>query len=146
MNVYMPLLPCEYRVPMDDPGRFYCRHSHVHATGNYVHVGICNACVHRTVDCADPRPTPQREVLAGIAPAAAPSLRRRAWNLAESLVAFVEDGMTTVTTEQYARRLMICDECEFRDGGSCRQCGCRLAIKARGRAFQCPEEKWPDMA
>jgi hypothetical protein len=75
-----------------------------------------------------------------------PSLPRKAWNLAASLVAFVTDGCKTVDREEYERRLAICDGCVppdgYRTGNYCAGCGCRLSLKARGRAFKCPEEKW----
>jgi len=72
-----------------------------------------------------------------------PPLPEQAWNLAASLIAFVADGCHTVSREQYEQRLAICDACEFRKGARCQQCGCNMALKARGRAFTCPEEKWP---
>ena len=72
-----------------------------------------------------------------------PPLHRQAWNLARSLAAFVADGCTTVNSEQYQARLAVCDACDQRRGSRCLKCGCRLAWKARGRAFQCPLDKWP---
>lgn len=74
-----------------------------------------------------------------------PSLVRQAWNLAESLASFVADGCHLVTAEQYRQRLEICDACEARRDNRCMKCGCRLSLKARGRAFQCPAGKWPDV-
>jgi hypothetical protein len=74
-----------------------------------------------------------------------PPLPRQAWNLARSLADFVADGMKTVTKEQYQRRLEICDACDRRRGNRCLECGCRLSLKARGRAFRCPIGKWPDV-
>ncbi len=72
-----------------------------------------------------------------------PSLARQAWNLARSLADFVADGCKTVTAEQYEHRLAICDGCDHRRSNRCMKCGCRLSLKAQGRAFQCPEGKWP---
>ena len=73
-----------------------------------------------------------------------PSLPRQAWNLARSLASFVADGLTTVTEDQYRRRLEICDPCDRRRRNRCLKCGCRLSLKARGRAFKCPLDKWPN--
>ena len=77
-----------------------------------------------------------------------PPVRKQAWNLAKSLAAFVADRMRLVSKGEYRARLEICSECVppdgFRVGNSCRKCGCNLALKARGRAFVCPESKWPD--
>ncbi len=75
---------------------------------------------------------------------AMPPLREQAWNLVRSLADFVADGCKTVSEDQYRQRLEICDGCDQRRGNRCRQCGCRLSLKARGRAFRCPLSKWPD--
>ena len=72
-----------------------------------------------------------------------PSLARQAWNLARSLADFVADGCKTVTREQYQARLEICDSCDHRRNNRCMKCGCRLSLKAQGRAFKCPAGKWP---
>jgi hypothetical protein len=74
-----------------------------------------------------------------------PPLSRQAWNLAASLAAFVADGLRTVDEQQYRQRLEICDVCDQRRGNRCMKCGCRLSLKARGRAFKCPEDKWPEL-
>ncbi len=74
-----------------------------------------------------------------------PPLHQQAWNLAKSLADFVADGCQTLSEEQYRRRLEICDACELRRGNRCTKCGCRLSLKARGRAFQCPMGKWPEV-
>lgn len=81
------------------------------------------------------RPTPT--------PSEPPRLARQAWNLAQSLGDFVADGCKTVTKDQYAQRLEICDPCDQRRANRCLKCGCRLSLKARGRAFKCPADKWP---
>ncbi len=74
-----------------------------------------------------------------------PSLARQAWNLARSLTHFVADGCKTVTKEQYQERLEICDGCDHRRSNRCMKCGCRLSLKAQGRAFKCPAGKWPQI-
>jgi hypothetical protein len=72
-----------------------------------------------------------------------PSLARQAWNLARALADFVADGCRTVSEPEYRQRLEICDACKYRRNTRCMKCGCRLALKARGRAFQCPIQAWP---
>ncbi len=72
-----------------------------------------------------------------------PSLAQQAWNLASSLADFVADGCRTVSPEDYQQRLEICDGCDQRRDNRCLKCGCRLQLKARGRAFRCPLGKWP---
>ena len=76
-------------------------------------------------------------------PSKSPPLAKQAWNLVTSLADFVADGCTTVSEEQYRERLEICDACDERRNNRCGKCGCRLSLKARGRAFKCPESKWP---
>jgi predicted RNA-binding Zn-ribbon protein involved in translation (DUF1610 family) len=76
---------------------------------------------------------------------ALPSVPLMAWNLAKALAAFVADGCKTVTHEQYEERLKTCDGCEHRHNDRCSKCGCFLHLKARGRAFQCPANKWPQI-
>ena len=71
-----------------------------------------------------------------------PSLSQQAWNLARALADFVADGCRSVSEEQYRRRLETCDACDQRRGNRCMKCGYRLSLKARGRAFRCPEDKW----
>ncbi len=61
------------------------------------------------------------------------------------LADFVCDGFRTASAEAYRQRLEICDGCDQRRGNRCMKCGCRLSLKARGRAFQCPLGKWPDI-
>ena len=68
---------------------------------------------------------------------------RQAWNLARSLADFVADGCRPSARTSTQQRLAICDTCDQRRGNRCLVCGCRLALKARGRAFQCPLAKWP---
>lgn len=70
-------------------------------------------------------------------------LFKRVWNLAGSLVNFVADGCRTVSAAEYEQRLKICDACPRRDEGICLECGCYLAVKAKGRAMQCPLGRWP---
>ena len=72
-----------------------------------------------------------------------PGILAQAWNLASSLAAFIADGCETVSPEDYSARLAICDTCDRRQGNFCRECGCNLSLKATGRAFKCPLNKWP---
>lgn len=71
-----------------------------------------------------------------------PSLPKQAWNLARSLADFVADGCKTVDDATYKVRLEVCDGCDQRNGNRCLKCGCRLSLKAKGRAFRCPLGKW----
>ena len=72
----------------------------------------------------------------------APGIAAQAWNLATSIAAFIADGCHTVDEAEHARRLAVCDVCDQRRDNVCLACGCILALKARGRAMQCPLGKW----
>ena len=75
-----------------------------------------------------------------------PPMRMQAWNLATSLVAFISDGLRFVDADEYAARLAVCEACDRRRGRRCLECGCRIDLKARGRAFRCPLGRWLDLA
>jgi hypothetical protein len=66
----------------------------------------------------------------------------KAWNLIASGAAFVADGFRTVSADEYRHRLAICETCEHRDGPRCGLCSCFVAIKAKGRAWDCPDGRW----
>ncbi|MFO0745522.1 MAG: DUF6171 family protein [Myxococcota bacterium] len=72
-----------------------------------------------------------------------PSQRSRPWNLVKSLADFVADGCKTLSHEDYRARLLVCTHCDQRRDNTCNVCGCYLSLKARGRAFKCPLDKWP---
>ena len=131
------LPPCDYRVDTPDMTRVFCRHTSVHSNGNLVSVGLCRICKARSKPCSEPRPVPDADQL--LSP---PPIIKQVWNLASSLAAFVADGMKTVDKAEYERRLSICDGCDQRRGTRCLKCGCRLSLKARGRAFECPMGRW----
>jgi peroxiredoxin len=74
----------------------------------------------------------------------APSLARQAWSFAQAMADFVADGCKTLSEAEYRRRIEVCDGCDQRRGNRCLVCGCYLRLKARGRAFRCPLDKWPE--
>ena len=136
------LAPCEYRVELDSPGTFFCRHSVVCSQDNVVTTPICRACDVRTKECRNPRPIPlTTEVPARVEV----SFARQVWNFTTSAAAFISDGLTLVDQPTYAARLAICDTCDRRSENRCAECGCSLTMKAAGRAFACPLGKWNNL-
>jgi hypothetical protein len=85
-------------------------------------------------------PPPAAPPAVGAAP---PTVWVQAWNVAQALGAFVADGCRTLTAAEYAARLAVCDTCDRRHEDQCLECGCTLSLKARGRVFACPLNKWP---
>jgi hypothetical protein len=77
-----------------------------------------------------------------------PTIHTQAWNLAKAVAAFVADGCKTLPAEEYQARLASCDTCVppdgYRVGNRCSKCGCRLSLKAQGRAFKCPAGRWSE--
>lgn len=67
------------------------------------------------------------------------------WNFMKEVTKFVSDGCSLVSKEQYQERLTICNTCPFREGKKCTKCGCAIHLKAKGKAFNCPEGKWPEV-
>lgn len=74
-----------------------------------------------------------------------PSLFQQAWNLTKAAAAFAaQPGFVDRAT--YQRRLAVCEACDKRGGRlghKCSVCGCRVAWKAQGAAWDCPLGKWP---
>ena len=129
---------CNYREVTARPFVFYCRHSAIRSPENLVVGSMCAICSVRETLCAHPRALPGEAD-----PKSAPPWYRKLWNLTTSVASFVADGMKTVTKEQYDERLAICALCPERNANSCTRCGCNLTLKAQGRAFECPLNKWP---
>lgn len=71
-----------------------------------------------------------------------PPIKEQVFNFLSAIKDFVENPLF-VTKKEYEERLKICNECQFKVNNSCRKCGCNLSIKARGKAFHCPDKKWP---
>ena len=144
----MRLPTCDFRIATEREGTYFCRHRRVHSVGNLVEADVCCTCIWHGTECHDPRIVPDDPLnqpeAERVVPHEFPPMRQRVWNLARSLTDFVMDGLKTVTAEQYEDRLKICDGCDRRREDYCVECGCSLSLKARGRAFQCPLQKWPE--
>lgn len=77
-----------------------------------------------------------------------PSAATQAANLAGSLWAWAVSGFSMATEAESARRISICESCEFFDPGPrrCKHlgCGCFLDQKVKLKTARCPlpEPKW----
>ncbi len=43
---------------------------------------------------------------------------------------------------EYARRIDLCQECDFFLAATCRACGCYVELRALRAATHCPKKKW----
>ena len=145
----MQLPLCEFRVPTEIAETFFCRHRRVRSKGSLVDAEICTSCEWHSTPCEDPRPVPDNPFEIASLPVDQskpfPPVQRQFWNLAVSVTEFVADGFRTVDSQEYESRLRICDQCDCRIEDRCVECGCWLSVKARGRAFKCPLDKWPHL-
>lgn len=128
---------CMHRGPLLPNGRRACTHPQL-ATPEGVDLATCDECRATGLFCNQP----PRDLSPQIMRNKRPHLLSRVWNLSKSLKSFVDDGFTTVDRAHYERRLRICHACPQRWNDDCKLCGCRLSLKARGRAFSCPLGKW----
>lgn len=135
----MPLVPCDLRVDLDDEYLFFRRQTSMNSRDNLVNASICHACPVRPRPCADCRPVPRSIV----AVRTAPSVGQEAWNMAQGIVSFVADGARTVNRAVDEARLQVRESRDEPTGNTCRQCGCRLSLKAPGQVFHCPLDEWP---
>ncbi len=75
-----------------------------------------------------------------------PSVFRKVQNLAVAVFNHAVDGLATVSTEEYQKRLAICRGCEFfrPKAMTCQHedCGCYLVVKAHWASESCPLAKW----
>ena len=74
-----------------------------------------------------------------------PSLATQGWNFAKAVTKYVAAGGKKIEEPQYAERMAICDNCEYRSGGRCLKCGCFLELKATWASADCPIGKWPKL-
>jgi hypothetical protein len=93
---------------------------------------------------SDPRSKPSIEPVGPADQPAFPPLTAQVANLVQSAFAFVGDGLALVDDAEYRRRLDVCRTCDRRAGKRCTACGCWIGLKARGRAFRCPLDRWPE--
>jgi len=76
-----------------------------------------------------------------------PSPVRQAVSAAGALCAEAKailKSAAAVTPEESARRMEICEQCEFfkADEARCTQCGCYMKVKTKFRTASCPKGKW----
>ena len=47
-----------------------------------------------------------------------------------------------VPSEEYERRLAICQQCDKLNAGTCAACGCYVELRAASTVSHCPHKKW----
>ena len=43
---------------------------------------------------------------------------------------------------EYARRIGLCEECDYFHAATCRACGCYVELRAMKTGTNCPKKKW----
>lgn len=130
---------CPYRTATGVSDLYFCEHTLVRIPDGLVSASVCQQCTLSATEAPATRkllrkskPLPKRP----------PGLGTQAWNFVKSMFGFVADGMQLVSQDTYQQRLAVCNTCDSRRGDRCMECGCGLSLKARGRAFECPLNKW----
>lgn len=136
----MDELPCDYRVPTNTVGKYFCRHTSVRSPGNMVRSAVCASCESRTRPCPSPR---EVSMLQSTPSPEFPSLGRQLHSFTHAVAAFAADQFQVVDRSVYLQRLAVCESCDLRREKRCLLCGCYLPAKAAARAFDCPEGFWP---
>ena len=129
---------CRHRGAEVRPGWVVCSHPHVLAPEG-ADLETCRICFEAGVFFDEHPIADHRQVKRS----ANRALWSKPWNLVKSMRDFVADGCRTLSLEDYRARLMVCTYCPERDRNTCSICGCHLNLKARGRAFRCPRDRWP---
>ena len=44
--------------------------------------------------------------------------------------------------QEFARRIALCEQCEFFTAATCRACGCYVELRAIKSGTHCPKKKW----
>lgn len=130
---------CDFRSELHTGLRYVCSHSGVRVENGLVTGAICRICSMRQM----PSVSLSQDSAISITRNSHPRLISRGWSLAQAVAAFVSDGCRTLTAENYQARLSVCNDCNRRRKNRCLECGCNLCLKARGRTFRCPLDKWP---
>ena len=62
-------------------------------------------------------------------------------NLAKSLTKWIAGGLKVVDSREHAKRLSICEQCEFYKDFRCTLCGCIMYIKSKLATSYCPHKE-----
>lgn len=73
-----------------------------------------------------------------------PTLLQMGISATAAAVGFVAGGGKTTTRETRESRLEVCGTCPAKNGNTCSDCGCLIAIKSWLPKEKCPRGKWPD--
>lgn len=132
--------PCSSRTGLPNSDEIFCIHLNARTLNGIVDAEICRACIVRGKPSPGRRPVPVKTMSV---PPEMPSPARQVWSAVKAAGQFLADGLALTTEEQYQARLTICENCDRLHSGRCSECGCFVNVKARGRTFQCPLNKWP---
>jgi hypothetical protein len=73
---------------------------------------------------------------------AGPTFVQKAASFVGAVITQALAGFPATPPEEVARRKSLCVVCPHYDNGTCRQCGCFLAMKIDWETSRCPIGKW----
>lgn len=102
----------------------------------------CDHCLRLCPFC--PRLLAVRPDLASPLPISEPSLLQKAANFGRAITQHLAAGLPHTDEATVARRLSICQVCEYFDATrtACRKCGCYMEVKVKWAEQKCPIGKW----
>lgn len=71
-----------------------------------------------------------------------PATLQMAKNFGKALVKHIRNNMKKVDTNEYIKRIEVCNGCDSRQDNRCLECGCFLDKKAWWASEECPRKKW----
>ena len=75
-----------------------------------------------------------------------PSMFQMVKSFSKELVNYIKEGAPNVTTEDYADRLDVCNNCPniIKQSMRCKLCGCTMQQKAKWKTSVCPDnpQRW----
>lgn len=78
-----------------------------------------------------------------LAPSIEPSSTDKVKNFLLAISKYAINGFKNVSSEDYEKRLITCNDCDKNKHGVCQECGCFIGVKAKWATEDCPLGKWP---
>lgn len=129
-------------------GHSYIEHKHISDSHGLQHdqtTGGCKSCKKKQPDPPTHRTAEDKQIQKKRDEIRPPSIATQGWSFAKAVTKYVATGGKKVGESNFAERMAICDNCEYRSGSKCLKCGCFLEMKASWASADCPIGKWPKL-